>query len=125
MTELQHYCEGTALLLLEAETIRADQTSAYAEACSKLNEKFGIKRTTAVEMIEEVLMGKVLQDKDTGSLLNLYASLSSIYKMAKEMGHENEFENRMPICTSANGGPPRRQDFAGCRFIRFTGAGRR
>ena len=97
ITELQHYFEGAALLLVEAETIKADHELAYVEACSKLNEKFGMKRETAVEMMEEALSGKVIHDKDAGALLNLYATLSSIHAMAKETGRETEFENRTAI----------------------------
>ena len=84
-------------MLVEAETIKADQELAYVEACSKLNEKFGMKRETAIEMMEEALSGKVLPEKDAGALLNLYATLSSIHTMAKETGREKEFENRTAI----------------------------
>ena len=97
--ELQHYFEGAAFRLVEAETLRGDAEAAFAGALDKLNKKFGTRRETALEMLDELLGGKPVSDKDPNAQLDFYARLSSVYSLAQETGRANDFETRSVVDT--------------------------
>lgn len=95
--ELQYYFEGAAFRLIEAETLRGDADAAFAGAVDKLNKKFGTRRETALEMLDELLGGKAVSDKDPNALLDFYARLSSVYSLAQETDRASDFETRSVI----------------------------
>ena len=97
LQELPFYFEGSALKLIEADVIRKDAKVALREAIQKLEKKFGVRRETALEMLEELLAGKPLGEKDHNALLDFYARLQSIYSLAKETGRSADFEARSVV----------------------------
>ena len=64
---------------------------------SRLEQKFGLRRVTALEMMDEVLQGKALPEKDANALLEFYGKLAEIYAMAEQTGRAGEFETRTSI----------------------------
>ena len=90
MLEFQHYFEGTALQLIEADLMHADQEMGFAFAVSRLTQKFGKRRETALEQLDEVLAGKQLPEKDAGALLEFWGKLASIHALAVETNRANE-----------------------------------
>ena len=98
LNEFQHYFEGAAFQLIEAETLeKTDAGEAVRTAIEKLNKKFGLRKESAMEMLEDVLQGKQVGEKDHGGLLMFYCKLQSIYTLAKSTGRGGEFENKMII----------------------------
>merc|ERR1711895_412176 len=90
--ELQHYFEGPAFSMIEYCVMMDDATAAFKEAMEVLEEKFGKGKESAVEMLDEVLKGKQLTDKDVDGLLMLYSKLRTKYFVAKSMGKDAEFD---------------------------------
>ena len=99
LNEFQHWFEGSAYKLIEAETLRQDAEAAVDEALEKLTRKFGLRNETAAEMLDEVLQGKAIGAKDHNGLLDFYAKVMSIHSLACETGKGDEFENRTIIKT--------------------------
>ena len=99
LNEFQHWFEGSAYKLIEAETLRQDAEAAVDEALEKLTRKFGLRNETAAEMLDEVLQGKAIGAKDHNGLLDFYARVMSIHSLACETGKGDEFENRTIIKT--------------------------
>ena len=95
--EFQHYFEGAALQLVEADLLKKDLDVGYALAVSRLEQKFGLRRVTALEMMDEVLQVKALPEKDANALLEFYGKLAEIYAMAEQTGRAGEFETRTSI----------------------------
>ena len=99
LQELPFYFEGSALRLIESDVIRRDAGRALEEAMKKLQRKFGVRRETALEMLEELLAGKPVGEKDHNALLDFYARLLSIYSLAQETGRAEDFEARSVVET--------------------------
>lgn len=99
LQELQHYFEGPALDLVETDVLRKDAEVALEDAIGKLNRKFGVRRETALEMLEELLTGKVIGEKDHSLLLTFYAKMQSVYALAKETGRAADFEAKSVVDT--------------------------
>ncbi|MEE3021990.1 MAG: hypothetical protein VX367_05025, partial [SAR324 cluster bacterium] len=71
LNEIQHWFEGSAFKLVEAETLRKTE-SAVDEVVAKLTKKFGMRQETALEMLDEVLQGKSVDEKDHNGILDFY-----------------------------------------------------
>ena len=99
LQELQHYFEGAAYELVDAEVLRDDAEAALGTALTKLKDKFGVLEETALEMLDDALAGKAIGEKDHAALLNFYAKLTSVYTLAKETGRALDFEARSVIET--------------------------
>ena len=92
--EFQHYFEGAALQLIEADLMKPDQELGYAFAVSRLTQKFGKRKETALEQLDEILAGKPLPEKDAGALLEFWGKLASVHALAVETDRAGEFETR-------------------------------
>ena len=99
LQELKHYFEGAAYDIVEQDVLREDADAALKDALSKLRRKFGVRRETALDMLEELLVGKPIGEKDHGSMLNFYAKLTSVYSLAKETKRTRDFEARSVVET--------------------------
>ena len=99
LQELPFYFEGSAMRLIESDVIRKDAGKALDEAMSKLQRKFGVRKETALEMLEELLAGKPVGEKDHNALLDFYARLLSLYSLAQETGRAADFEARSVVET--------------------------
>ena len=99
LQELQHYFEGAAYDLVEVDVLREDAETALEEALAKLKDKFGVVTETALEMLEDLLAGKAIGEKDHAALLDFYAKLTGVYSLAKETGRAYDFEARSVIET--------------------------
>ena len=98
LNEFQHYFEGAAFQLIEAETLEKTNVGKAVEtAIEKLTKKFGLRKESAMEMLEELLQGKQVGEKDHSGLLMFYCKLRSIHTLAKNTGRGAEFENKMII----------------------------
>ena len=98
LNEFHHYFEGSALQLIEAELRRKnDAEKAASDAISKLNRKFGTRKETALEMMDELLQGKQIGEKDHGGLLSFYCRLTSIHTLACDTNRGTEFENKLVV----------------------------
>ena len=98
LNEFQHWFEGSAFKLIEAETLKHAE-SAVDEAVDRLTRKFGMRQDTALEMLDEVLQGKAIGAKDHNGLLDFYAKLVSIHSLACETDKGNDFENKLVVKT--------------------------
>ena len=98
LNEFQHWFEGPAFKLIEAETMK-NAESAVDEAITKLTKKFGMRQESAMEMLDEVIQGKPIDAKDHNGLLDFYAKLVSIHSLACETGRGEEFENKLVVKT--------------------------
>ena len=67
---------------------------ASTEAWKRLDAKFGMRRESATEMMEGVLAGKAIAEKDHAALLLFYGKLSGVYTIACDHGRAGEFETR-------------------------------
>ena len=99
LNEFQHWFEGSAFKLVEAETLKQDAETAVDEALERLTKKFGMRRDTALEMLDEVLQGKTIDEKDHNGLLDFYAKLTSVHSLACETDKGSDFENKLVVKT--------------------------
>ena len=99
LLEFQHYFEGAALQMIEADLANADQEVGFALAMSRLEKKFGKRRETALEQLEELLQGKPLPEKDANALLEFWGKLAGIYATAKDTNRAGEFETKTTMDT--------------------------
>ena len=97
LQELRHYFGGSAFELIEADTLRKDSTRALEDALEKLRLKFGVRQETATEMLEGMLVGKAIGEKDNDAFLMFYAKLTSVYQLAQETGRAHDFEGRTVV----------------------------
>ena len=98
LNEFQHWFDGSAFKLIEAETLRSAE-EAVDEAQGKLTKKFGMRQDTALELLDEVLQGKTIGEDDPDGLLDFYARLTSIHALARETGRVSDFENKLVVKT--------------------------
>ena len=98
LNEFQHWFEGAAFKLVEAETLKRTAT-AVDDALATLKEKFGKRQETALELLDEALQGKAINAKDHHGLLDFYAKLKSIYSLACETNRAGDFENKLVVKT--------------------------
>ncbi|MEE3022954.1 MAG: hypothetical protein VX367_10140, partial [SAR324 cluster bacterium] len=91
LNEIQHWFEGSAFKLVEAETLKKTE-SAVDEVVAKLTKKFGMRQETALEMLDEVLQGKAVDEKDHNGILDLYARLVSVHSLAVETNKADDFK---------------------------------
>ena len=98
LNEMQHWFEGSAFKLIEAETLKKSE-SAVDEAVEKLTKKFGMRQETALEMLDEVLQGKAIDEKDHNGMLDFYARLMSVHSFATETKKADDFENKLVVKT--------------------------
>ena len=96
LNEIQHWFEGSAFKLVEADTLKKAD-SAVDDIIERLTKKFGMRQESALEMLEEVLQGKTIDEKDHGGILDFYARLISIHSLATEYGKAAEFENKLVV----------------------------
>ena len=103
LNEVQHWFEGSAFKLIE-EMLRKSE-SAVDEAVEKLTKKFGMRQETALEMLDEVLQGKAIDEKDHNGMLDFYARLVSVHSFAVETKKADDFENKLVVktCDKCNG----------------------
>ena len=99
LQELQHYFDGPAYDLVETDVLREDAETALSDAMGKLNRKFGVRRETALEMLEDLLGGKQVGERDHGALLMFYAKLQSVHSLAMETGRAADFETKSVVET--------------------------
>ena len=97
LQELRHYFGGSAFELIEADTLRKDAATALEDALEKLRLKFGVRQETATEMLEGMLVGKAIGEKDNDAFLMFYAKLTSVYQLAQETGRAQDFEGRTVV----------------------------
>ena len=97
LQEIQHYFGGSAYKLVEAETFRADAGAAFEAAMNRLTLKFGVRRETPMEMMEEALQGKSVAEKDPNALLDFYSKILSIHSFALEEGRMSDFDSKMLV----------------------------
>ena len=95
--EIQHYFGGSAFKLVEAETFKADAAAAFESAMNRLTLKFGMRRETPMDMMEEVLQGKAVAEKDPNALLDFYTKILSIHTYALEEGRLADFDSKMLV----------------------------
>ena len=98
LNEFQHWFDGSAFKLIEAETLRSTE-EAVDEALGKLTKKFGMRQDSALELLDEVLQGKTIGEEDPDGLLDFYARLTSIHALARETGRGSDFENKLVVKT--------------------------
>ena len=60
----------------------------------KLKAKFGMRKETATEMLQDLLAGKAVGEKDHNGFLTFYAKLTSVHSLAMETGRAQEFETK-------------------------------
>ena len=97
--ELTHYFGGSAFKLIEAETLQADSSAALESAMNRLTMKFGMRQETPMEMMEEVMQGKPVGEKDPNALLDFYTKALSVFSFVKEEGRVSEFDSNTLVET--------------------------
>ena len=118
LNELQHWFEGSAYKLIEAETLKSTET-AVDDAVAKLTKKFGMRNETALEMLDEVLQGKAIGAKDHNGLLDFYAKLVSVHSLACETGKGGDFENKLVVKTIVEKKLPHLKDKWTLKVIKY------
>ena len=90
LNEFQHWFEGSAFNLIKAETLR-NMEMAVDKAVEKLTKMFGMRHDTALELLNEVLQGRAIGEKDHKGLLDFYAPLTSVHSLARETGRGSDW----------------------------------
>ena len=58
-----------------------------------------MRQDTALEMLDEVLQGKAIDEKDHSGLLDFFAKLTSVHSLACETNKGGDFENKLVVKT--------------------------
>ena len=97
MQELPHYFDGAAFAMIEYCLHSDDADAAFDEAMEALEKKFGKKKETAMQMLEDALAGKALSENDADGLLTLFSKLRSKFYAAKTHGKASDFDTATVI----------------------------
>ena len=92
--ELKHWVTGSASLVVTQYENEQDSTEALKRAKDHLRREFGRKLFTARQMLDELLSGPKLNEKDNESVQAFLLKLSQVHKRAIETNREATFSTR-------------------------------
>ena len=92
MQELPHYFDGAAFSMIEYCLHSDDADAAFDEAMEALKRKFGRKKETVLQTLEDALSRKALSENDADRLLTLFSKLHSKFHAAKAHGKASDFD---------------------------------
>merc|ERR1712015_444187 len=94
LAEFEYWWVGVSGLKVARFLLRDDEEVAIAEAIAMLKKEYGKRRTTADEMLEDLLLGEKVPQKDLVAVDKFVSSLEAIYYVALDTGRADEFEKK-------------------------------
>jgi hypothetical protein len=94
LMELGHWFGGVASILVDRYFLRKDAEVALMEAIEALKKEFGKKKESAEEMLEELLSGEKIDQRDIQGFLSFVLRLENAYLLAIETHRNDEFERK-------------------------------
>ena len=94
LAELKFWWVGTPGLTAAKFTLRKDHDAALKEAIEELKEKFGRRRTSPEEMLDDLLVGAKIGPKDFDAVEEFIGKLEVTYQLAILTGRAKDFDQR-------------------------------
>merc|ERR1712015_490 len=94
LAEFEHWRVGVSGVKIARFLLREDKELAIAEALAMLKKEYGKRRTTADEMLENLLVGEKVPQKNLVAVDEFVSNLEAIYYVALDTGREGEFEKK-------------------------------
>ena len=92
VAELPHWFTGNAGLIIDRFTSEPDATKGLSLALKALKKEFGRKTATAKQMLQELLGGDRIPEKDFSSLKTFTLRLEKAYQVACDTHREGTFD---------------------------------
>ena len=92
LAELGHWFDGQAALVTERYLTEANATEALKSAVKALKSEFGKKKLTAKQMLQELLSGDKLLERDHHHVKTFLLRLEKTYKVAQETKRDQSFD---------------------------------
>jgi len=94
LSEFRFWFIGLAGLKIRRFLLREDEEAAIQEATKILVRQYGKKRTTAEEMLESLMVGDKINQKDIVAVDKFVSSLEAIYYVALDTDRAEEFDRK-------------------------------
>ena len=91
--ELKFWFGGNAQEVVEKHLLKP-VNEAFDVAMEELKEKFGLRRNSASEMLDEVLAGEAIVTKDTQGFQHFLLRLEKVYQVALDTTRADDFDRR-------------------------------
>ena len=92
--EMKFWWVGTPGILVSRYLLREDHEIALKEAIAELKAKFGKRRTSAEEMLEDLLSGGKIPSKDIEAVDEFVEKIQTVYQTAIETDRDKDFDKR-------------------------------
>ena len=94
LAELKFWWINTPGLTVAKYTLRQDYEAALKEAIAELKEKYGRRRTSPEEMLEDLLVGGTIGPKEFDAVDEFIGKLEVTYQLAVHTGRSKDFDQR-------------------------------
>jgi len=94
LLEFRFWFVGLAGLKIARFLLRKDEEAAIGEATATLISEYGKKRTSAEEMLENLMVGEKVSQKDIFAVDMFVSSLEAIYYVALDTDRAEEFDKK-------------------------------
>ena len=91
LSELPHWFSGTAGLIVDRFTGESDTSRALEDAFKALKKEYGRQRLTAKQMLNELLLGEKIPERNHLQVKSLVINLEKAYKVAEDTGRSESF----------------------------------
>ena len=88
LAEFEHWWVGVSGIKIARFLLREDKELAIVEALAMLKKEYGKRRTTADEMLEGLLVGEKVPQKNLVAVDEFVSNLEAIYYVALDTGRE-------------------------------------
>jgi len=92
--EMGHWFSHDAEKMIQRFILRDDASEAYRELLVAMKGMWGMRKTTASEMLEHLLQGKSIVESDVSSTRSFLIELENVFQFAKDSGREDEFHRK-------------------------------
>ena len=94
MRELSSWYSGAAGKVVSRFVRRKDVDQAYLEVIGELKSLWGMRLTTAPEMLSSILQGKPISSNNVSAVRMFFIELGNVYQLAVETGRAIDFDRR-------------------------------
>ena len=94
MRELSSWYGGAAGKVVSRFIRRKDFDQAYLEVIKELKSLWGMRLTTAPEMLSSILQGKPISNSNVSAIRMFFIELGNVYQLAVETGRAVDFNRR-------------------------------
>ena len=94
LRELSNWYVGDAAEVVSSFLRRKDFDQAYVEAIKELKSFWGMRLSTASEMLASTLQGKALSNSNIPAIRSFLIKLKNIHQLAKETGRAVDFDRK-------------------------------